>query len=457
MNLKKLSADLRAKQGEIDGIITKMETADEAGKTTLQTEYKAKTAEFEKLSEQIDVAKAHAARQARMAEADTLSEVDFSGKTIPADKVELNARDGDKEEAARENIFMDYFCGKSISDVAHDAMLPKGKNWKKAEAGITLPKRFARALCPEAFHGKALPLVSNATPGSSLYQGDFKPELLMYAPDPGAIFPRCRQVPTSAGSITWPQLTQSAPGAEGTADEANEVGGVICAWTAEGSEAPATEPVIGQVNIPTYELAARTELSRTLVRRSAIDIEALLQTLFRMAIVSKMDFAILNGNGTGKPTGVLKAGLGIGEVERAGADAVSYADLIALETKIAPQLRSGAAWAIADGALQSLKLLVDGNNRPLFSSMLNGAGQQIPLGNLIGYMTMAHQRLALGDEGDVVLGNWTQYICAVEEEMVILRSEHQKMTSGLIVYAIFAQMGGKPVQPRAFAKLIDAA
>lgn len=467
-NLPKLKAKAEACFGEMKALSERIEEAE--GKNdaklveTLTAEYKGKAAAFDQYDAQIKEAQSVTARRARLTELDSLTQSNGSeaaageaqGKSVIPNAGPAEAKDHDKAERELEGHFVDFMCGKSVAERALDAMRPTSAGWKEAaeKNAIVMPRRFANAVLPERnVTGKALPVLSTGDAGSKLFASEFKPSVQMYTPEAPAIFPRCYKIPTKSGTVLFPKLTQGAPGAENGDEEFAEMGYVACAWTAEGAEKPGTEPKFTQAEYKTNEVSAYTELSRTLINRSAIDIEMLLGSLFRASLLHKIDQAILNGDGVGKPLGILQTA-GIGTLARAGAGAVAYDDFVGLEGAVAPQFRAGGIWMIADQALQATKKLKDDQKRPLFLQNMGSA----PFGTIMGYGYVPNQRQpALGTAGDVVFGDPGYYLCPVEQEVVISRSEHYKFREGVIAFVAFAQVGGKVAQNRAFSKLIDAA
>lgn len=455
MDLKKLLEQLRALSAELEAALAEEDAAtDEAGKSAARSKYEAKSKEFETLELKVHKAKAHAKRVGVIGEVEGLAAP--AGNVIPLQgKSPANAKDHDAEEAVLVSHFTDWMCGKSISDQAMDALQPKAPGWKaaKEKSGLALPKSIARTLLPEAHcFGKALPLTSGQTSPANLFQSDFRKELAMYTGEAPAIFPNTFKIPTVAGEVKWPQLDQAAPGAEGGADEFAEYGYVACAWTGEGGEKPGTEPKFIQKDIKAHELSASTDISRTLLNRSSIDIRAMLPGLFRASLLHKIDLALINGDGVGKPLGVLQTA-GIGAPARTTGSQVKYEDLVNLEFAVAPQFRANGRYVVGDTALKNLRLKKDLQDRPLFlplnSPISEGASQK----GLNGYPFVPTQRTTLGAAGDLIFGDWSHYVCPVEQEIVLAASEHAEFRKGVIVFIAYVLVGGRVMQPRAFAKL----
>jgi HK97 family phage major capsid protein len=453
MNLKELLARLKALNGKMEDCQTSIAAAEAAGKTdevkTLTAEFDGAKAEFDAGSAQVERlkagAEARAKRAATLKAAEDLATVDAPGVIPSSGPVQSSAQAKDEDEKDLVPHFLGWLGGKSLGGVARDAMTPQGSGWKQGANGLRLPRRIARAILPEAYCvGKALPIVSTGTPGSQLFASDFQPRALRYGAEYPNLFGRCFKVPVKSGTVLFPKVTQGAPGAEGGAEEAAESGYVAVAWTSEGAEKPDAEPTIGQLSITAYEVAAKTMLSQTLLNRSAIDVEALLAALFRDALAQKIDRAILNGDGNGKPTGILQTA-SLPTNTRVASGAVSWPDLVNVKYKVAPQFRANLLMLIQDTVLAALEASTDDTDRPLWAEAKATLGSTEVVGSQL--------LPALGSLGDVIACDPSQYIVALEQDIVIARSEHFAFDKGCIAYRVIAQIGGKVGQLRAFAAL----
>ena len=372
----------------------------------------------------------------------------------------------ESDEEIHVNHFLDVVCGKTISDAAMDALQPKSKKLSKGVGGIAMPGSLARRMMPELFRlspqGKAStgPMTSVTPTADQLRPTEFRPQLISFEGEAPAIYPRTNQVPTVSGRAIWPKLTQTL---------ADQFGGVVVNWGAEGADAPQTQPNFTQMQIDTFECVGYTEVSRMLLNRSMIDLTAVLTKLFRASMLNTIDLAIINGDGNGKPKGILNTS-GIGQVKRAVDSQVSYADLIKMKYSLPPQLRANAVWVIADTAMQYIEGLLDGQNRPLFVQTLGyatplgtgampGAPSITPTvtgqvsGNLLGFPVIPTRRTVLGSFGDVMFVDPTQYVSANEQEIIVNSSEHFKFQANLVSFLVIAMIGGRVGQELAFAGL----
>ena len=477
-NLKKLKAkyggyvkEMQSVFGMITGLKEKSElTEDEQKKLDrLKTQYEDLKAKTDELQLDMEIAKDLADMSDLASKADDASKPAPVGKTSPFSGKDDDNQEGDKDDGkvpakpndlramakALEVEFYKYIDSGNkaeIPDGALDEMRVTGQGWTgQAAEGIKMPPHMAAkvlGLPQKGFdiRGKAVGdnpfLTTDTNFPEEMAPPEFMSELLRLSVEPTFMFQRVRKVPTKTGSVKWPRLKQT---------DANEFGTISLSWINEGGEKLATEPAFDQINIVTHELAARTEVSRTLVNRSIINFDALLVDLFRQAIMHEKDRVIIFGDGSGKPLGVTET-TGLRSVNRKTADDVNYEDLVDMEHELQIQHRAAAIWVMADDVIKVLRKKLDNEGRPLFvENVRTGA-----FDTLFGRPIFATHRLSLGNK-DVILLDPTQYIAPIEQDVVIMRSEHRKIENNLIVYVVFIQCGGQFVQPRAGVELLNKA
>jgi len=436
-----------AEIGVLEGKVAEAEEGE--AKTVAKAALDDKEKDWVALEAKIVEAKAFAAKELVLAEATRLA------ATVPGGDLSASAqaKDHDAEMEAKSVAFEKFVRGRSLSDGEMDLMTPQSKRFKEAAGGVVVPaalgyKMFGASWAEAVlsgihvpgFEAKALPLTSGQATMAALIPQDYRRELLELPAEPPHIMGRATIVDSPTGTVTWPRLVQS---------DTNEYGGVVVNETAEGGTKPETEPQFEQLEISTIEVSAYTEVSATMLRRSALALEALISRLFRAALLDHFDRRFILGTGIGQIAGIVPT-VGIRAVARAGAGAVSYADLVNLEHAVRAYHRAGATWVIGDDVVQSLKLVMDLMGRPLFVPDPSTGAYR----TLLGYPYIAtHRTPALGVSGDVIFGDLREYIVAVEQEIVVKRSEHFRFRNNVVAFVIYALVGGRLVQPRAMSIL----
>jgi HK97 family phage major capsid protein len=367
---------------------------------------------------------------------------------MPTDspKPEGAAKDEGMEDRNHERLFRRWFGEEALSHTEHEYLLPKNEGFQMGKGNehrstARLPKRLAKMLLGIGGiqRAKALPIGTGDAIGNIVPTEDWQNEIAMLSTEPASLFSRVRRVPAPIGSITYPRLVQT---------DGSEYGSVSASWIREKTQKPGQEPEFEQVKIETHELAARTELTRRLLGRGGQLLESFLTQDFREAILHEIDVAILNGSGVNQPTGVAQAA-GVRQVFRTVAGTIGYNDLVNLEHAVMPYHRANAIFDIVDSGIRDLKLAKDTQQRPLFvPSLTTGAWDRI-----LGYPYITNVDIAIGVTGDAIFGDWSKYVLAMEQDIVMQRSDHRYMDTNVVLFVIFALVGGLPLLPRAFSRL----
>lgn len=433
--LTEIGARLDAIQGKA------VAATDDAARTAAQAEFAAADKEFAAAKADYEGAKAlldaQTARRTFLANAARDAAAVAPGVIPPPDHAVVTADAGKAEDDLCLH-FAAHLAGKALPDRAREALTPRS-SWQNAR-GLAMPMALARRILPEVF-GKALPITTLTATGTQAEE--FKKNFLLYEPDAATFFPRTQIVPAVAGKASWPRVTQTSA----------QHGGVVATWTAEGVEKTDTEPTIAQLEIQAYELSAYTEMSRALVSRSPADVMELVRSLFRAALLYTLDTALINGNGSSKPTGILQT-TSIGTLARATASQVSYDDLVGLLMALPTSCQANAVYLVSPTALAYILKLKDDQKAPL----LVRDAALAPAGSILGRPVVQSANCsALGTKGDVICCDPKQYVTAVEQEIVVASSDQYKFKSGCIAMAIWMQVGGKVAAQPAFVALDDAA
>jgi len=447
-DLKKLKAAAEKARKAADSAKKALEDADDDTREALQKAYDeqvaAAKAAVDELKEAVEEAKEKKAVDDIMKQAEDLTKVKVPGGVNLA----VNAIDHDAEDNAQVEAFKLYCTAGWGHMSGEQCKLVKNENpsFKLGEGGARLPKRLIVGLFPElakafGMASKALPLTSVNPNMTALIPPDYRAQVLEVPAEAVHVLPRATIVPSATGTIQWPRLVQS---------DANEYGAVAVGWTDEGATKQQSEAKFDQVTIQTHEVSAWTQLSHRLLKRSAIDLGGYLGRLFRAAILNAIDAALINGTGVGQPAGIIGTA-GIRQVARAAAGAVSYDDLVDLKYAVKPYHRASGIFLAEDQVLQGLEKAKDTQGRPLFTaSTMNGIYDR-----LVGKTYIGSTRLpALGITGDVIFFDPKEYIVAMEEDVVVRRSDDYDFPKNVATFAFYAVVGGQLVQPRTAAILV---
>lgn len=269
---------------------------------------------------------------------------------------------------------------------------------------------------------------------------DFQASIIRYQ----AGFAVCRDLvrvqPTSSNKIVWPRITAGTdPMPSGYASD----------WKAETSDgttlATQNQPAGDQVtiNIGKWQPDA-IEISFELVEDSEVNLEDVIAQLIAETKGLAEDDAIINGNGTNQPVGILDASSGISTINSGLAAALTYGGLVNLHTGLPAQYRQNASYLMSSGTWGEVLKLEDLDDRPLFP--VNAPVDQlwtrpIRFSEYVPAVAAAAKAIIFGDfQRGYVLG---------ERRALMIQRMVERYAPNIGILAT-ARIGGKVVQPGAF-------
>lgn len=131
-------------------------------------------------------------------------------------------------------------------------------------------------------------------------------------------------------------------------------------WTAETQTKSTATMDFSQPTITAYKMAAIIYLSDELIDDSAFDLVNILVKLFAERIAEEEDKVIVNGTGTGQPTGIFAAGT---ISTRACSGNLDFDDIIDLIYDLPIKYRPNARFLVNPANVRELRKLKDGNSR----------------------------------------------------------------------------------------------
>jgi HK97 family phage major capsid protein len=135
----------------------------------------------------------------------------------------------------------------------------------------------------------------------------------------------------------------------------------IAYWTAENAAITPSDEVFAQTSLGAHKSATKLIASRDLTEDVAIDFDAWLARSFGARFALLEDNAFLNGDGSGKPLGVLHATSAVTVVQAATGSATAFklADVKAVWKALPAAYRPAATWLMHPDAQADLASLTD--------------------------------------------------------------------------------------------------
>jgi HK97 family phage major capsid protein len=265
-------------------------------------------------------------------------------------------------------------------------------------------------------------------------------ELFQLSPLAMYVRQRATVIPMSARVIQIPVLDQT-----GTDTSSHYYGGVIPNWTEEASVKTETEPEFRQMQLVAHKLVVYTEASDELLADSAVSLEALLRTLYASAIRNEEEFTFIQGTGAGQPLGVANVGCvnPLGPtiaVPRVAAGLIGLADIFNMVSQFQG---TNPIWLAHQSALPQILQLNGPAGNPQYVWIGNGR-DQYPT-TLMGYPIYFIENCpTLGDQGDIILADWSKYLIGDRQAVTIDSSKHYRFRYDLTAWRAVHRVDGRP-------------
>jgi HK97 family phage major capsid protein len=265
--------------------------------------------------------------------------------------------------------------------------------------------------------------------------------ILARATERSVVRRRAMVIPMSGRQTEVPTLDHTtAP----TAGDTAFLGGLVARWTEEGSALNQSEPQFKQVELINYELSGYSKVSNALTQ-DAPGLEAFLFRLFGEALAWYEDYAFLRGDGVKKPLGAVSWG-GLISVTRSAASAFALADYAGMLARwLGSYDPATCCFAVHPTVLAKLiQMNASGTGSPAIFLPNNDVTARIKwmLGGLP--VEVTEKLPALNTAGDVLLGDWSQYLIGDRQQMEIAFSTHAGFTTNQTYWRFVTRVAGLP-------------
>lgn len=279
--------------------------------------------------------------------------------------------------------------------------------------------------------------------GGFFVQKDFSNQLIKAAFDVGQVASKCRRFPLSsnANGIKIPAVLESSRA------NGSRRGGVRGYWANEAAMVTASDPSFAQVELTLNKLFCLGYVTEELLQDAGA-LDVMLNGMFAEEIGFKLDDAIINGTGAGQPLGIMNAPALITVSKEAGqaADTVVYENIIKMWSRLIATSRGNAVWFInqdVEPQLYSMSLAVGAGGVPVYlpASGLSGGMYSTLFGRPV---IPIEQCDTVGDLGDIVLADLSQYYLIDKGGMQAASSIHVKFIYDELTYRMTYRVDGQP-------------
>lgn len=226
-----------------------------------------------------------------------------------------------------------------------------------------------------------------------------------------SLLTRCRQLNTQGNRITIP-VDENAPW-DGSSSNFEAY------WTGEEQSAAESKKKMKEADIKLHKLQAKISVTDEMLEDAPL-IESIIMADAPEVIMSKINTAIISGDGVNKPEGILNSGFGYAVAKEVGqaADSVVFENLKKLYTHALPRAKRDGIF-IHNVAVeeQLIGMRLDPSSTDSVSVYLpNNSISGAPYGTLWGkpVFPMAGAMPQLGDAGDIMFVDLSYYYAAIK-------------------------------------------
>jgi HK97 family phage major capsid protein len=248
------------------------------------------------------------------------------------------------------------------------------------------------------------------------------------------------------------QQTTTSKGMSFPVDETSawqDTGGIRVNWIGEGIQIPDSKPALTSADVKLNKLAALVPITEELLEDAPA-----LNSYLVSKVPEKTSFAlndaIINGDGTGKPLGLLASPALLTVDAEAGqtADTVTFANIIKMRTAMHSSGKARAVWLANPMIEEQLAMLSFPGTGTAVPAYLPPNGlSATPYGTLMGRPIITTEACAdTGDVGDLIFADLSQYMTLTRRGFGLRQdmSIHLYFDYDIMTFRFILRFGGKP-------------
>lgn len=222
----------------------------------------------------------------------------------------------------------------------------------------------------------------------------------------------------------------------------------IGSWVEEEQQIPESDDAFSQVTLTAHKFATMIRISRELLNDSAFDLTAYISHEFVRRAGAAEEQAILTGDGSHKPIGLLHDTLGaqVG-VTTASATAITADELIDMQHSLKSGYHRKAVWIMNDATISAIRKLKDGQGQYIWQpGIKEGApdmlfNQRVLMSN---YMPL----IATGNKV-ILYGDFSYYWLAEREGRTLERLNELYAVTDQVGFKMTERLDGRLILPEA--------
>jgi HK97 family phage major capsid protein len=280
--------------------------------------------------------------------------------------------------------------------------------------------------------------------GGFLVQTDFSTAVFMRAYEMGEILSRVEKlsISTNANSIKIPAVDETSR------ITGSRWGGVQSYWVGEGAQPTSTKPKFRHIELDLKKLMSLFYVTDELLADASV-LTSIAGKAFSEELMFMTEDAIFEGDGAGKPFGVLNAPCKVTVAKETGqaTKTVLYENIVKMWARAWARSRQNAVWFInqdVEPQLYTMSQVIGTAGVPVYLPANGISGQ--PYGTLFGRPVIPVEYAAtLGTEGDITLADYSQYVLADKGGVQAASSMHVAFLTDEMVFRFIYRVDGEPI------------
>jgi len=223
-------------------------------------------------------------------------------------------------------------------------------------------------------------------------------------------------------------------------------------WVDEEGAIPESDDVFGQQSIGAHKVATMIKVSEELLGDSVFNLEAYISSEFGRRIGNKEEDAYFNGDGVGKPTGILHTANGaeVG-VTTAGATAITADEIMDLFYSLRSPYRKRAVFVLNDSTVKAIRKLKDSNGQYIWQPGLQAGQPDTLLGKRL--LTSTYVPEVAAAAKTIAFGDFSYYWIGDRQGRVFKRLNELYAATGQVGFIATQRVDGKLILPEAIKVL----
>lgn len=284
--------------------------------------------------------------------------------------------------------------------------------------------------------------------GGFLVQKDFATELVKEVFETGILPSRIQQITLgdNKNGIVIPGIDESSRAT------GSRWGGVRMYWEEEAATKTKSKPKFRQIELKLKKIIGLCYVTDELLEDAAA-LESIVKQAFQNELNFMLDDAIINGNGVGKPLGIMNSACMVQQNKETGqaATTIVYENIVKMWSRLLASSRPNSIWLVnqdCEPQLATMGLAVGTGGQPVY--LPPGGASGSPYSTLYGRPVIPiEQCQTLGTSGDILLGDFSKYLGITKGGVKQDVSIHVRFINDESVFRWVFRFDGQPVLNKA--------